>query len=174
MKPRNAVVLAILFALIGQVFIRTFGPEWYPMIVFPDGPHVHWLVGETLSVPGREIMVYASGQRSRPVSEQGSYADASRRDSVRITTGTLFPRSPGHHSNMLQSIARAGPTLGDNREERKALQWMRENISDSVSVPEIDSLCVYRTKRNIPLSGKSRTASPEERQETRFCFALGQ
>jgi len=174
MKTRNAVVLAIFCALIGQVFIRAFGPEWYPMIVFPDGPYVHWLVSDRLSVPGRKIMVYGSEQSSRPASEQISYGDASRRDSVRITTGTLFPRSPGHHGNMLKSIAEARPTIGDDREERKALRWMRENISDSVSLPHVDSLCVYRTTRDIPLSERPREAPSDERQEKQFCFALGQ
>lgn len=153
MKTRNALVLAFVVLLMAQLPIREFFREAYPMIVLPAGAGLYEHKTDVISSSQQKATVY-TGQS----------------DSATVPSSVLFPESPSqYHTYMYFSLAQANSS-SDDGDWKRASQWIRQNLEDSVSLSEIDSLCIHNVVDSIPIEGDS----VEVRYQNSSCHNLTQ
>lgn len=133
MKTRNALVFIFSVLLLVQIPIREFVREPYPMIVLPAGAGVYEHNTDTITTSRKIATVYGR-----------------QKDSTRVPLSVLFPESPSqYHTYMYFSLAQANSN-SENSEWKRASQWIRKNVKDSVSLSKIDSLCIHSIRESIP------------------------
>lgn len=149
MKLRNTLVLVFALLLIGQLFIRENFREPYPMIVLPAGTPVYEHEEDTITTTQRKAIAYAD-----------------TKDSLEVPRRVLFPESPAHfHGGMYSSLRQADTS---SEQWANAAQWIQRNIATRMSLTEVDSLCIRRVQKKIPV-GEGDSESSYKRS---LCYKL--
>jgi hypothetical protein len=144
------LVLAFAAVLLAQFLVREYYMEAYPMIVLPAGAGLYEHKADSITTYGWKATAYTRGN-----------------DSARVDESALFPGNPPppYQRRMYSTLMEMRTK---SRQSVDMAAWIQKNIAGSTPLPQIDSFCVHRIEKTIPLEEGEKGI----RYKRRSCYNL--